>query len=273
MQFVRSRGIARFGLAVFVALFATLVSTHGALAAPSSTTAPAKKTTPAKTKPQLGFLKPKGSVASARARQRATVASGGAIETLPGNACTANTLPANDDSSTNSIALPFTLNFFGSSFSSLWVNNNGNVSFDGALGEYVPGNLTNTSHPMIAPFWGDVYTAEADESPVTYGATPDKSTFCVDWVNVGEFGQSPPDPLNSFQLLIIDKSGDAGGHPGDFDIVMNYDSIQWGGASIGYTNGSGIAGQSFQSPHSFDETGQLDSSPTGMIHDSLNSAG
>jgi hypothetical protein len=38
------------------------------------------------------------------------------------------------------------------------VNNNGNVTFNGPLGGFTPAAFPASSHPMIAPFWGDVDT-------------------------------------------------------------------------------------------------------------------
>jgi hypothetical protein len=54
-----------------------------------------------------------------------------AIESLAG--CTASSLPATDDGSSSEVQLPFTLGFFGQSFTSAFVNNNGNVTFGGPL--------------------------------------------------------------------------------------------------------------------------------------------
>src|SRR4051794_31393330 len=45
-------------------------------------------------------------------------------------------LPGNDDGSTGLVTLPFTLKFFGQRYSSLYVNNNGNVTFTTPLGIY-----------------------------------------------------------------------------------------------------------------------------------------
>jgi len=42
-------------------------------------------------------------------------------------------LPANDDDSTDLVGLGFTVNYFGLSFTDLYVNNNGNVTFDDPL--------------------------------------------------------------------------------------------------------------------------------------------
>ncbi|MBO1268114.1 nidogen-like domain-containing protein [Arthrobacter cavernae] len=83
--------------------------------------------------------------------------------------CNANVLRANDDSSSASVQLPFGVNFYGSSFESLWVNNNGNVTFDGPLSTYTPFGLAGTSSKIIAPFFGDVDTRGAGSQPVGYG--------------------------------------------------------------------------------------------------------
>ena len=54
-----------------------------------------------------------------------------AIEGLTG--CATNTLSANDDESTGAVDLGFTANFFGTMYSSVYVNNNGNVTFTDPL--------------------------------------------------------------------------------------------------------------------------------------------
>jgi len=72
--------------------------------------------------------------------------------------CTQHTLSANDDGSTSAIPLPFSISFYQSSYSSLWVNNNGNVTFDGPLSTFTPFGLSNTMTPIIAPVFADVHT-------------------------------------------------------------------------------------------------------------------
>src|SRR5690606_17854866 len=60
-------------------------------------------------------------------------------QTLP--FCTANELYPNDDDSTGAIDLPFALKYFGDEYTKVYVNNNGNVTFDGELGQYTPDAL------------------------------------------------------------------------------------------------------------------------------------
>lgn len=208
----------------------------------------------------------------------ANSASAAAIKSLAG--CTANTLPANDDGSTGEVALPFTLDFFGAMYSSIYVNNNGNVTFEAPMLTFTPFNLLTTETVIIAPFFGDVDTQGDGSGVVTYGAATfgGRTAFCANWINVGYFS-SRTDKLNSFQLLLVDRS-DVGA--GDFDIIMNYDRIQWetgnasggidglGGSSarVGYSNGVDTA---FELPGSATNGAFLDSSPGGLIHDSRDS--
>ena len=66
-------------------------------------------------------------------------------------------IPANDDQySPGRPAVP--VNFYGQDFEHLWVNNNGNVTFDGPLGTYTPFGLDRHGRPIIAPFFADVDT-------------------------------------------------------------------------------------------------------------------
>lgn len=163
---------------------------------------------------------------------------------------TDNTLAANDDSSTGSVAIGFTINFYGTNRSSLFVNNNGNVTFASALSTFTPFGLTTSSIPIIAPFFGDVDTRGGGSGLVQYGqdTIDGRNVFGVNWIRVGYFG-SHTDKLNSFQLIITDRSDIAAG---DVDFEFNYDQIQWetgdasggsgglGGSSarVGYTNGA-----------------------------------
>jgi hypothetical protein len=197
--------------------------------------------------------------------------------------CTANVLPRNDDQSTGRVALPFPANFFGNVHNSLHVNNNGNVTFDAPLSTFTPfGLTTNIGTPIIAPFFADVDSRAPGSAEVTYGASQDGRTFCVNWdgMGIGYYG-SHSDRLNRFQLLLVDRAGQGGAVSGDFDIVMNYDSINWetgdasggrgglGGFSgrVGYSAGTGLDGTFFELPGSGVNGAFLDANAsTGLVH-------
>ena len=192
-------------------------------------------------------------------------------------------LPRNDDGSSGAVPLGFTINFYGVSHSTTYVNNNGNISFGGAIENYTPEALTALRRQIIAPFWADVDTLGARSDVVRYG--PDtvdgRRAFGVNYVNVGYF-DGRDDKLNSFQVILIDRS-DTG--PGNFDIEFNYDRIVWetgsanGGAnglggvsaSAGWSNGSGQPSTSFQIEGSRTPGALLDSNPNGLIRRRLNS--
>lgn len=213
----------------------------------------------------------------------------GAVMVLPSgttpDGCRDNVLAANDDGSTGLVALPFTINFFGRNFGSLFVNNNGNVTFDRSLSTFTPFGLLSTSTPIIAPFFADVDTRGSGSDLVRYGRSfgatviGGRPAFCVDWLNVGYFS-AHTNKLNSFQLVIVDRSDIASG---DFDIYFNYDKTQWetgdasggsnglGGspARVGYSNGISTA---FELPGSGISGAFLDSNTaTGLIWKSRNS--
>ena len=151
-----------------------------------------------------------------------------------------NTLASNDDGSTGLVDLGFSANFFGVSSTQAYVNNNGNITFDNSLSSFTPFDLTSTGQQIIAPFFADVDTRAAGD-PVTYGqGTYDgRDAFGVNWINVDYFnGSTSHTNRNSFQLILADRSDISAG---DFDIIFNYDQIQWetGEASDGDANGLG----------------------------------
>jgi hypothetical protein len=168
-----------------------------------------------------------------------------------------NNLPANDDGSTAAVPLGFNINFFGVQTTTVFVNNNGNITITTPLSTFTPFGLSgNIGTPIIAPFFADVDTRAGNV--LTYG----QDTLCgfrvfgVNWINVGYF-DTHIDRLNSFQVILIERP-DTG--PGNFDIEFNYDQIQWetgdasggsgglGGSSarVGYSNGTGAPGTFFE---------------------------
>jgi len=189
-----------------------------------------------------------------------------------------NTLAPNDDYYTGLVDIGFTVNFFGKEYSQLYVNNNGNVTFDYALGTYTPFGLTTTSRVIIAPFFADVDTSSAG-LPVTYGTGlyGGHDAFGVNWVDVDYFlSSSVHTARNSFQLILVDRSDEG---VGDFDIVFNYDSIQWetgeasggsplglGGysARVGWSNGTGEDDSFFELPGSAVNGAFLNGGPNAL---------
>lgn len=150
----------------------------------------------------------------------------------------AGSLGRTDDGSSGPVAIGFAFNFFGTSHTQLYVNNNGNVTFDGPLSSFTPFGIAAGAGPIIAPFFADVDTRHRDSGVVTYGrGTYDgQAAFGVNWRNVGYYS-SAANRLNSFQLLLVDRS-DLGA--GNADVYFNYGSIAWeSGSASGGSNGRG----------------------------------
>lgn len=196
------------------------------------------------------------------------------------NLYTGNALAANDDQSTGRVDIGFNINFYGSNFNQLYVNNNGNVTFNAALGTYTPFSLISTNTPMLAPFFADVDTRNANSGLTQYGrATVNgRQTFGVNWINVGYFANQA-DKTNSFQLIVTDRA-DTGA--GNFDFQFNYDNISWetGSASSGvngFGGASARAGWSNGNNNSFELAGSavngalLNSGANALVTHQLNS--
>ncbi|MCA6109249.1 nidogen-like domain-containing protein [Bradyrhizobium cenepequi] len=176
----------------------------------------------------------------------------GLIGNLPGGSgYGALALAAGDDNS--SVAINVTpvfgaqgINFFGHYYTSLYINNNGNITFGSPTDTYTPsvidGGLFN---PIIAVFWADVDTRGG--GAVYYDLDEVNGVMTITWDHVGYYSYGA-DRLNSFQLVLIDQGN------GNFDIQYRYGDIQWttgeasggsgglGGipARVGYSAGDGM---------------------------------
>ncbi len=187
-----------------------------------------------------------------------------------------HTLESNDDESTGSVILPFGVNFFGSTYNSLFVNNNGNVTFNNSLSDYSPFGLEEyEGQPVIAPFFADVDTRGAGQVSYGDGTYAGRPAFGINYTSVGYYS-SHSNLLNTFQLILTDRS-DTGA--GNFDIYFNYSQIRWetgdadggqggfGGvpAAAGFSKGTGEAGTFFQFPGSLMTGKLIDGGPNSLI--------
>ncbi len=192
-----------------------------------------------------------------------------------------NTLPANDDGSTGLVNLGFTANINSTNYTQTYVNNNGNITFNNALGTFTPSAISGGAFgPIIAPFFADVDTRGAGSSLVSYGtATLDGfDVFGVNYINVGVYSALPI--FNSFQMILTDRSDIA---VGDFDIQFNYDTIVWEAGQASGSDANGMGGTSAlvgywtsatsnaTLPGSLVNGALVDGGPNALISHSLNS--
>jgi hypothetical protein len=87
-------------------------------------------------------------------------------------------LARNDDGSTAAIDIrsifgPSGLNFFGTNYTTLFVNNNGNITFGDDLSQYIgaPIGGGGLTVPIIAAYWFDIDTREGIDTPSPGGTS------------------------------------------------------------------------------------------------------
>lgn len=136
----------------------------------------------------------------------------------------------NDDGSSPVIAIPFNFCLYGSTYDSLYINNNGNISFVSQYFTFTSDSFPSSNYTMVAPFWGDVDTRDSASGLVYYKITP--TALIVRWDNVGYF-PSASDKLNDFQLIITDGTDPL--LPAGTNVGYCYNDMQWttGSASGG----------------------------------------
>ncbi|UJR84714.1 nidogen-like domain-containing protein [Sandaracinus amylolyticus] len=155
-------------------------------------------------------------------------------------------LAPNDDQSSPSIditsAFPGGLEFFGRRHSRVFVNTNGNITFNAALSTFTPEPIplpaTFTGRqPMIAPYWADVDIRGVSGTCATRTTNGvwwhlSEGQLVVTWDRVGYYNQHN-DLQMTFQLII--REARYCGIPGDFDVEFRFTQCEWetGDASSG----------------------------------------
>lgn len=171
----------------------------------------------------------------------------------------------NDDSYSNSIQLPFNFSFYGTNYDSLYINNNGNISFTQPYFTFTAYAFPDPSFNMIAPFWADVDTRSANGGNVWYKMNP--HSLVIVWDHVGYFSMME-DKLNTFQLIISDGLDTL--IPNGNNVSFCYGDMQWTtGMASGGANGFGgspaTVGVNIGNGINYFQVGQFDT--TGVSFD------
>jgi CHAT domain-containing protein len=147
-------------------------------------------------------------------------------------------LASNDDGSSALVDLGFEFPFFGTTYTSVYVNNNGNVTFNAPLAQYTATDIATSAFPFIGAYFTDVDTRNTAVRPPgtnqTYYTTrtiPGTSTqqFVVTYDQVGYFNQK--NDLTATLQIAFDQLGRIG---------FAYNDIQFEtGDASGGVNGFG----------------------------------
>ena len=147
------------------------------------------------------------------------------------------------------VNLPFSFCFYGNSYDSLWVNDNGTVSFDSRCNQLAVAEVSVTGFPytspgteaeeIIAPFWADFDQSDPQSGRIYIEML--SNAMIVHWNTIPYYnGTNPFDgKTNTMMLILSDGTSSllqAGSNVGFF-----YGDMQWttGNASFG---GGGFGG-------------------------------
>ena len=202
-----------------------------------------------------------------------TYTTGGCNNDTDGGTCSGTLVP-----------IGFNINLYSINSNSLYVNTNGNVTFDYPLSAFSPFGLANVPVQIIAPYFADLDTRNPQSGVVSFGPGmfQSRNAFGVNWFDVGYY-QQQVDKTNSFQLLLVDRT-DTGA--GNFDIIFNYNRVLFetgdgshgmdglGGDSayVGFSDGTGNPGTYVELPGSGVPGSLIDSGTNALVLNSLNSS-
>lgn len=165
-----------------------------------------------------------------------------AVMTGGGNAANVGQANGRNDDGFAFLNLGFNVTFFGTTYNSLYLNNNGNVSFVNGISAFVPTGPTGANAPVISAFFGDVDTRNAASGTMHYKLSGGQ--LVVTWDNVGYF-DSHATATNNFQLVL--RSDDYLVPTGEGSIGFFYGSMNWEStdtsttAAVGFGDGQGNA--------------------------------
>ncbi|SEL33982.1 PEP-CTERM sorting domain-containing protein [Nitrosovibrio tenuis] len=155
----------------------------------------------------------------------------------------------NDDGFSGPINLGFNFTLFGTTYTSFYANNNGNISFGNGIAAYTPTGLQGATQPIISPFFADVDTRNSSSGVMslqTHSSAAGNEVI-ITWPNVGYFN-AQGSPLNTFQLVI--RGDDYVVPSGEGRVGFFWNDMGWevgsasGGGSGGLCTGVGGIGRS-----------------------------
>jgi hypothetical protein len=165
---------------------------------------------------------------------------------VPGDLC-----QRNDDDHTVAVPLGFTFDLYGTPQTTVYINNNGNLSFGGGYCDYTAAGFPVNGFPMVAPFWADVDTRSGTANDGVVWMKQGPNYLAVAWDHVGYFNIHP-ELKNTFQVIISDRTFAPMGLGNN--VCFCYGDMQWttgdasggvggfGGtpATVGVNKGDGI---------------------------------
>ncbi|CAL8305053.1 alpha-tectorin [Gadus morhua] len=194
--------------------------------------------------------------------------------------------PKMDDGSSAEVVLLLPFVFFNGPYRSIYVNNNGVISFNVQVSQFTPEAFPlSDSRSFIAPLWadvhngirGDVYYRETVEPEILERATQDIRkyfknisgftaawAFIATWHQVTFYGGSQTTPVNTFQCVLVSDGATS------FSI-FNYGEVLWStGTASGGDPLTGLGGTTAQSGFNGGDIGHFFNLPGSRSNDVVN---
>jgi hypothetical protein len=139
-----------------------------------------------------------------------------------------------DDGYWGPIALGFDYVLYGVTYTEIYINTNGNITFGGGYTSYTPAGFPDAAGPaMIAPFWGDVDLRGTGIDNTVYYKI-DGNKIIIIWNEVG-YWNSQIAPTNTFQIALSDGSDPYIGVGSNS--MFAYDAMDWAVGDFGSSSG------------------------------------
>jgi hypothetical protein len=162
------------------------------------------------------------------------------VTTGGGNAANVGGANGRNDDGYMALNLGFDFTLFGNTYNSLFINNNGNLSFGNGISAYVPTGPTGANAPVISAWFGDVDTRNPASGLVHYNLSGNE--LVVTWDDVGYY-DAGANALNAFQIVL--RSDDYVIPVGQGQIGFFYKNMGWEStntsrtAAVGFGDGAG----------------------------------
>jgi len=134
---------------------------------------------------------------------------------------------------------PEGINWFGTDYTSIYINTNGLITFASAQTAYTPAPISGVTFPAVAAFWSDVDIRSGSASGtnnIYWDLDTVNDRVTVTWLGVRPYNGAAG--TNTFQVVLQHTQN------GNFEIEFIYQQVQWtngftGVAQTGLTDGAG----------------------------------
>ncbi|MEM4203660.1 MAG: carboxypeptidase regulatory-like domain-containing protein [Candidatus Methanomethylicaceae archaeon] len=150
------------------------------------------------------------------------------------DATAGGTIVAQGDDTYQYVALPFPFNFYGNTYTGLYVSSNGFVSFGSGYSHYSNSCIPSIDPPnnAIYAFWDDLVPTGGTNGNI-YVKQIDSGTFVIEWYRVKRYGSSD---YETFEIVLRS----------DHSIVLQYQSVSnTGSATVGIENAIGTLAKQY----------------------------